>query len=337
MGYHASPTIRYSKQAGVTVALYAFTRCKTVRTMRGLINASRHAARLDASAERRMRPDANPARRAIAWRPVYAPGDPPTRPNWAAVPTLQPGDPKPRAVDYPAAFRERKAMTGARERKNSAPALHVLCGVSRQWLQETGDPHDPIRNPRVMQLASAAVRWGEAAFGGPGAVIGARLDLDEFGAAVVDLFVSPVANIAFGRSRDPRPTISVRSALAGLSEKHGMSARQSFGAVATDWAEFAKQHLDDRLERGKPAAETGRAHIPPDEYRAEMERLDREKREAERELERVRALSSAALADADAKLADLEDALTVAQDDADAWQEFQRRRAKRRDGIVIEP
>jgi len=63
----------------------------------------------------------------------------------------------------------------------------MLCVVSPEWLAETGDPRDP-ENPRVKELFKASKEWAEEKFG-PGCVIASRMDMDEAGSGVVDVFV----------------------------------------------------------------------------------------------------------------------------------------------------
>ena len=62
-------------------------------------------------------------------------------------------------ADYAAAFRAHKKQHGVKsERKGAALAIHLLVGVSPEWLAETGDPRDKD-NPRVQALIAAARGW----------------------------------------------------------------------------------------------------------------------------------------------------------------------------------
>ncbi|WP_375263594.1 hypothetical protein [Palleronia sp.] len=53
-----------------------------------------------------------------------------------------------------------KAETGAEERANAAPAMHLMAIVSPVWLLETGNPRD-LGNSRVMDLIHEAQLWAE--------------------------------------------------------------------------------------------------------------------------------------------------------------------------------
>ena len=109
-----------------------------------------------------------------------------------------------------------KAETGARENPRGCSVLHSLVGVSPEWIEATGDLHDP-KNPRVRKLLEAAVSWVERDIGG---VFAARIDLDERGGGIVDVFAAPVHNLKFGRGKE-RPTFSPNRSLDKLAAKHG--------------------------------------------------------------------------------------------------------------------
>ena len=170
-----------------------------------------------------------------------------------------------------------KAETGARENPRGRSVLHSLIGVSPEWIEETGDLHDP-KNPRVRKLLEAAVRWAEAEIGG---VFAARIDLDERGGGVVDVFAAPVHTLKFGRGKE-RPTLSPNRSLDNLAAKH--KASRSFGASQTSWANYARKHLDPAILRGKPVKDSKRRHLSPEEY-GQAKDLDRELRERERAVE----------------------------------------------------
>ena len=166
-------------------------------------------------------------------------------------------------ADYGKAYREHKKQMGVKtERKGAALGVHTLVGVSPEWLGETGDPRD-LENPRVQQLIAEARSWAES-WMGEGAVWAVRYDTDEAGSGVVDILASPVRETKH-KSGSSKPSISVRKANAELAEKHGV--KSGWEAQQSDWAIWAQENMDNRLQRGKPKAETGRKHIPADLFR----------------------------------------------------------------------
>ena len=85
---------------------------------------------------------------------------------------------------------------GARTRGGAAISLHLLFGVSAEWIQETGGIHDG-RNSRVLKLFEEVKTFSEKHIGGVYAI---RMDLDERGGGVVDVFAAPV-HMRSGRPR----------------------------------------------------------------------------------------------------------------------------------------
>ena len=250
---------------------FAFARARLVATVQALRRLAEHGARQNASAVARKRPDADDERRAIGWALDQ-------KTSWIASPAPEPG-PLPPVCDYVRAFKARKEAAGARERKGSAVALHVLLGVSPAWCEETGALHD-LGNERVKALYRAAQAWGDRTFD-KGATIAVRMDFDEAGGGVVDLLIVPVHDLRLGKAKTGSPTVSVTRGLTRLAEKHGKQPREAMVALQDDWVVFAQEQLDPALERGTPARVSGRRHVPPDEYRRRMEALEAEKRETE--------------------------------------------------------
>ena len=280
---------------------YAFARAKLVKTVQALRRLSEHAARRNTSAVARKRPDADDARRAVGW----AIGE---KTSWIASPAPEPG-PLPAVCDYVAAFKRRKGEAGAGERKGSSVALHVLLGVSPAWCETTGDLHD-LNNPRVQALYRAARLWGDRTFG-EGATIAARMDLDEAGGAVVDLVITPVHDLRLGKARQGKPTVSVTRGLTLLAKRHAKPSREAMVALQSDWVAWAQEQLDPALQRGTPAKVTGRRHVPPDEYKRRMERLEAERAETEAAL----AAAREALAATETQREDAETVLTATRDE----------------------
>lgn len=177
-------------------------------------------------------------------------------------------------ADYARAFKYHKSLHGVKsERKGAALGLHLLVGVSPEWLAGTGDPRDTA-NPRVQQLVAEAKAWAES-WMGPGAVWAVRYDTDEFGAGVVDVLASPVRMNGAGTGKQ-KPQISVNKALQELHASHP-GEKTSYAAMQTSWAEYAQARLDPALQRGNPDA--NRPHLPPDAFKAAAEQA---RRDAER-------------------------------------------------------
>ena len=165
------------------------------------------------------------------------------------------------------AFRRRKAETGAKEYRGSPLGLHVLCVVSPEWCAAAGDLHDP-GNDRNQRLFQAARDWGDQTFG-PGAVVAARMDMDESGGGVVDLVIVPISEVK--QRGKVKNQISVNKAYEAA-----FGGGRVFSKMQDSWAGFAKAHLDSVIERGKPKAETGRDHVHADIYRPIVQEAERQ-------------------------------------------------------------
>ncbi len=161
-------------------------------------------------------------------------------------------------LDLSAAFDAHLQATGARCYSGAALGLHLIVGVSPEWVAEAGDPHD-AKTPRVQDLMRAARDWAEDKIGDVWAV---RYDLDEKGSAVVDVLCSPVrAHKATGQ-----PWVSTRKALGELAASEKKPASRNYSAMQDSWARHARQRLDPAFERGKDAKKTGLKHLRPEEY-----------------------------------------------------------------------
>lgn len=247
--------------------MFAWCRSKPIKSVQYLTAQTLHARRQDTTSPARIRVDAEPGA-ALSW----------------AID----GSPNP---DYGAAFKALKKVRNAGERKGAQLGLHMLVGVSPQWVKEAGNLHDPL-NPRNRELLEAARMWADEWSGG--GCYAARLDLDETGGAVVDLFIAPLAEQRH-KSGKAKLVVSVNKALEALSiERTGRKGRH-YAALNTSWAEHARTHLDERLNRGRPKSETGAEHVGPDQYRTMMQ-----------EAEAVRERARAAEAKADNRVAELE-------------------------------
>lgn len=234
-----------------TRAMKAYTRAKKIKSIQFLVAMNNHAWRKDRVSQDRVRPDAEPG----------------TNLSWTIEDSPKPSFDGNSPPNYLAAYKAWKAENGVGERKGAQLGLHLLVGVSTEWVQETGDLHDPA-NPRNVQLLQAAIEWGNT--WSKGGVYGARLDLDETGGAVVDLFVAPVREQRHKNGKS-KPVVSVNKALEELSEEFFESKTQHYAALNSSWAKYAHEHLDTRLQRGVSKSQTGREHIAPDSFRAMME------------------------------------------------------------------
>lgn len=243
--------------------MFAWCRSKPIKSVQYLTAQTLHARREDTTSPARVRPDATPGA-ALSW-------------------SVDDG-PRP---DYGAAFKAMKKVKGAGERKGAQIGLHMLVGVSLDWVREAGDLHDPD-NPRNRELLDAARAWADSWSGG--GCYAARLDLDETGGAVVDLFIAPLAEQKH-KSGKVKLVVSVNKALESLSMEHTGRKGRHYAALNTSWAEHAQASLDPRLARGRPREETGAEHVGPDQYRTMMQEAQaardaakaREKAAAEKE------------------------------------------------------
>lgn len=240
---------------------FAFVRANRIRSIQDLTAMQNHARRLDEAGRSRIRPGAQKCA-GLDWPPQLAPTE------------NNPGR------GYVQAFRDLKKRTGAGERKNAPLGVHLLVGVSPEWIAAAGDLHSPA-NPRNRQLIEQAVTWANG--WSNGGVFSARLDLDEAGGGVIDLFVAPIEEQRHKSGRS-KPVISVNKALERLAIEHTGRRSQHYAALNTSWAEHASTHLDANLRRGISKEVTQREHLPINEFKRVQDQLaaDRQKL-AERE------------------------------------------------------
>lgn len=220
---------------------FAAVRVQKIMGLRGMQSIENHGRRLDAASSARV--DPGRTKDNLAWSCADDPLG---------------------VVD---AFRHRKAETSAREYRGSPLGLHVLCIVSPEWCAAAGDLHDP-GNDRNKRLFDAARAWGDKTFG-PGAVVAARMDMDEAGGGVVDLVIVPVHEVK--QRGKVKNQISVNKAYEAA-----FGGGRVFSKMQDSWAGFAKAHLDSAIERGKPKAETGREHVHADIYRPIVQEAERQ-------------------------------------------------------------
>lgn len=238
--------------------IFSCVRTKPIKSMQSLVSMDRHGRRQDKSCEARC--DFERSQDNLAWSSSPA------------------GDP----LDVIGAFKHRKAETNAKEYAKAPIALHMLLTVSPEWIQASGDMHDP-RNPKNQMLFDQAKKWAEEKFG-PGSVIAARMDMDESGGGVVDVFVVPVHQVKQrGKTKNQ---ISVNKAYEAA-----FGGGRVYGKMQDSWASHCQEHLDQRITRGRPKEETGAEYVEASIIAPKLEKVSkrekaisaREKRVATRE------------------------------------------------------
>ena len=246
---------------------YACVRVKRIGSIQAMRSCDEHGRRLDDASASRV--DPSRTKRNLAWSCVADP---------LAV------------VD---AFRHRKAEAAATEYKGAALGLHILCTVSPEWVSSAGDLHDP-GNDRNKALFQAARDWGEKIFGA-GSVIASRMDMDEAGGGVVDIFVVPVHQVKQrGKTKNQ---ISVNKAFEAA-----FGGGRVYSKMQDSWAEHVQKCLDPEIKRGIPKSETGRSHVHADIYRPMVRAAEKKSlaviRGAKQEAAEIKAKARADAADA---------------------------------------
>jgi len=158
----------------------------------------------------------------------------------------------------------------------------MLLTVSPEWIQASGDMHDP-QNPKNQMLFDQAKKWAEEKFG-PRSVIAARMDMDEAGGGVVDIFLVPVHQVKQrGKTKNQ---ISVNKAYEAA-----FGGGRVYGKMQDSWASHCQEHLDPKITRGRPKEETGAEYVEASIIAPKLEKVSkrekaisaREKRVAARE------------------------------------------------------
>lgn len=213
-------------------------RLRRIKTHTTLASLQSHGRRLDPSSKDRV--DPGRSHRNLAFS-AYLPEAP---------------------LNLVAAWEVAKARLEAGPYGQAAIAAHVLAIVSPGCVDAAGNRHDPD-NPVNAVLVREAVNWAEQVFG-EGSVFAGRLDVDEHGAGVVDLFVMPV-RLRPMNARVSKRIITVAGALEEVRQAYGTLT--SFEALQTSWWQHARSTIDSRLKRGTPKRETDRRHVHADVYR----------------------------------------------------------------------
>ena len=229
-------------------APFAFVRCEKLKTEAAIANAARHARGDDPAAKRRHVHEGP-----RAWAGVRnAEGE------WET------GTQGGKLFDLRPAFNRHLKRTGASLRKGTPRAMHLIVGISPDWLGSEAVRHNP-ESRRVKELVRNAVDWAEQELGG---VWAWRYDLDERGSGVVDIFASPTARYRQGRGAE-RLWVSVSTALRNITAKH--KARKSYSALQDSWHQWAQANMDPGFRRGEKAEITGRKHLTIREYKIKAE------------------------------------------------------------------
>ncbi|WP_107496455.1 hypothetical protein [Thalassobius sp. I31.1] len=201
------------------------------------------------------------------------------------------------------AFKRHKAETGAVERGGASLALHMLVGVSREWLEEDGrDPHSE-ENDRIQKLFSEAKAWAESWAGG-GSVIHTRFDLDEQGSGNVDVLVVPT-RMQRRKTRKKAATkevLTISTRMAKEELRKSLNAKTSGQAMQTSWNDWCRERMDLRIQRGTSREQTQRKHIHADVLRAEGDK-QRAKHQAAMDAVEFQRREATVRAEAEAKAA----------------------------------
>lgn len=177
--------------------------------------------------------------------------------------------------DLWSAFKAHQKASGGRDRKGAPLMLHMLFIVSPEWIQATGDLHDR-NNPRNQQLFTQAMACAREEIGG---LVAARLDLDEIGCGVVDIFCSPVFNRKGKLKKDGTRgestlEISIHKAMQSVFLRHKTDLDETeTGTLQNCWASWAQSHLDPKIERGERKAKTRRPHLLTPDFKLHQDGL----------------------------------------------------------------
>jgi len=294
---------------------YCSVRVAHLKNITHIHAMTRHAQRADAISQERLRPGAVIGT-ALTWT---------TRIRDELDPGFDPSD-HDQQRDIFTAYKLHKARLGIGETKNGGVGLHVMTVISERHFAQAGNIHDP-GNPRLKQFFEESIAWAEDTFG-HGSVYMARLDLDEKGTGVVDMFLAP--HRIDGRSKKKK--VCGSKVLVEIARKAGL--RKSYTALQTSWATWCQSHIDPAILRGRQVEETGAKHLPVDTYKAVVNGIREEaaelaEQEAQRILEGARNEGEGIVATAQLKVALAMSQLNEAEDNhrasiAAEYDEFQR-------------
>lgn len=223
--------------------LRSAVRCRPMKTIQALTAASNHSRRIDGASKARLREGATRGE-GLTWSLLFR----------------NPEFDRSRLSDnrnVVKAFKAHKIKHGVTTDRGDLGA-HLILSVPAAWLADAGSIHD-AKNPRNRAAFKQGIRWAEAAFG-KDSVYHARMDFDEKGGGVVDIFVAPVRV----DKRSNRPRISRYKALKEIQVRRGR--RKSYEALQDDWADWCQLYLDPTILRGVPKVETRAENLSVEEY-----------------------------------------------------------------------
>ena len=263
--------------------MFAAVKNQRIKRFTDLAAMTRHARGQDETCKNRM---VRTGPRAVAWSSLTG-----------KTVLTDVGEESPE-TDLVASFRHHKEAQQAQERPGCAFALHLLAVVSPEWLDEIPEE----KSARQAMFVKAAIDWANASLG-DGSVFAARLDLNEKGDSVVDLFAAPVREQTFsnGKASRTKRMTAPSQALDELAKQWGR--KKSYSALQDSWSAYARKHLDMRLQRGKPKSTRGADQLSPEQYGAKK---DGERRIAECERDTALAEREADLSAAKKREADKE-------------------------------
>lgn len=248
---------------------YCSVRVVALKTIQHIQAMTRHAQRVDAISQERLRPGAVIGT-ALTWT---------TRIRDESDPSFDSSD-KAQQRDVMTAYKRHKARLAIGETKNGGVGLHVMTIISERHFVQAGNIHDP-ENPRLKQFFEESIAWAENTFGA-GSVYMARLDLDEKGTGVVDMFLAP--HRIDGRSKNKK--VCGSKVLVEIARKANL--KMSYTALQTSWATWSQSRIDPTILRGRPVEETGAKYLPVDTYKAVINGIKEEAAElAEEEAQRI--------------------------------------------------
>ncbi|HEY8575834.1 MAG TPA: hypothetical protein VIL88_05790 [Devosia sp.] len=253
----------------MTIPPFCSVRVVPLKTINHIHAMTRHAQRVDAISQERLREGAVIGT-ALTWTSR-------TRDN--LDPNFDPDD-HAQQRDVSTAYKMHKARLGIGETKNGGVGLHVMTVISERHFAQVGDVHDPS-NPRLKEFFEESIAWAEKTFGS-GSVYMARLDLDENGTGVADMFLAP--HRTDGRSGNQK--VCGSKVLVEIARKARL--KMSYTALQTSWATWCQSHIDPSILRGRPVEETGAKHLPVNTYKAVINGIKEEAAElAEQEAQRI--------------------------------------------------
>lgn len=212
--------------------LFSCVRLNRIKSYKHLSIIQAHGERKDETCRRRCDPLRSPLNVAIS---KYAPDAP---------------------LDLKTAYKALKMETGATEYKGGAIGLHMLLVISPDAIE--GNRHDP-NNKTNQKMIKAAQEWGEKEFG-KNSVLALRMDMDEKGAGVVDLFIVPVREVK--QRNKIKNMITPNKALDEIAKRH--KKRKSYEALQDSWHQYAMENIDKRLQRGLSKTKTQKEHVHSD-------------------------------------------------------------------------